>query len=71
MGGVNHKSSMAESPASPLSQLPPPFVPQHIQQQKQQQQQIEQVRDSSKHFYLLNHLSIKFLLFPPPFPHVF
>lgn len=44
IGGMNHKSSMAESPVSPLSQLPPPFVPQHIQQQKQQQQQIEQVR---------------------------
>ncbi|XP_071815243.1 putative E3 ubiquitin-protein ligase UNKL isoform X2 [Apostichopus japonicus] len=42
IGGMNHKSSMAESPVSPLSQLPPPFVPQHIQQQKQQQQQIEQ-----------------------------
>ncbi|KAJ8037135.1 RING finger protein unkempt-like [Holothuria leucospilota] len=40
--GMNHKSSVPESPASPLSQLPPAFVPQHIQQQQQQQQQIEQ-----------------------------
>ncbi|XP_054762778.1 RING finger protein unkempt homolog isoform X2 [Lytechinus pictus] len=39
---LNHKSSMPESPASPLSQLPPAFVPQHIQQQQHQQQQIEQ-----------------------------
>eukprot|EP00057_Strongylocentrotus_purpuratus_P010289 XP_011664763.1 PREDICTED: putative E3 ubiquitin-protein ligase UNKL isoform X2 [Strongylocentrotus purpuratus] len=39
---LNHKSSMPESPASPLSGLPPAFVPQHIQQQQHQQQQIEQ-----------------------------
>ncbi|XP_002732448.1 RING finger protein unkempt-like [Saccoglossus kowalevskii] len=28
--------------SSPLSQLPPPFVPQHLQQQQHQQQQLEQ-----------------------------
>ncbi|XP_077979580.1 RING finger protein unkempt homolog isoform X2 [Glandiceps talaboti] len=30
--------------SSPLSQLPPPFVPQHLQKQQQQQQQIEQAQ---------------------------
>ncbi|XP_071964395.1 putative E3 ubiquitin-protein ligase UNKL isoform X2 [Antedon mediterranea] len=32
---MNHKTSISDSPGSPLKTLPPAFVPQHIQQQQQ------------------------------------
>ncbi|XP_070580771.1 RING finger protein unkempt-like [Ptychodera flava] len=38
---VSHSGSTG---SSPLSQLPPPFVPQHLQKQQQQQQQLEQAQ---------------------------
>ena len=36
--------SLSQSPSSPLGSLPPPFVPQHIQQQEKQEQQLQMVR---------------------------
>ncbi|XP_066291242.1 putative E3 ubiquitin-protein ligase UNKL isoform X2 [Branchiostoma lanceolatum] len=43
-GSLGASSTHSQSPPSPLGQLPPAFIPQHIQQQQHQQQQIEQAQ---------------------------